>query len=59
MIEDTIERKHVGSYYADQQLGVMIIRGENVVLLGEIVYLKTMIFAAITNTIILGPGSRR
>lgn len=37
VLEGTIERKHLAHYYADQAVGVMIIRGENVVLLGEIV----------------------
>jgi len=33
----TVERTHLGRYYADKQVGVMVIRGENVVLMGEIV----------------------
>jgi hypothetical protein len=37
VLEGTVERKHLAQYYADQPIGVMIIRGENVVLLGEIV----------------------
>jgi U6 snRNA-associated Sm-like protein LSm1 len=37
VLEGTVERKHLAHYYADQAIGVMIIRGENVVLLGEIV----------------------
>lgn len=37
VIEGTVERKHLGHYYSEQMVGVMIIRGENVVLLGEIV----------------------
>ncbi|KIM22009.1 hypothetical protein M408DRAFT_333128 [Serendipita vermifera MAFF 305830] len=36
VLENTFERKHLARYYADQGIGVMIIRGENVVLLGEI-----------------------
>lgn len=38
----TIERIHVGNEYGDISRGVFIVRGENVVLLGEIVrILKT------------------
>ena len=37
VIDMTIERTHLGHHYADKQVGVMVIRGENVVLLGEIV----------------------
>lgn len=37
VLHRTIERIHVGSDYGDIPRGVFIIRGENVVLLGEIV----------------------
>lgn len=37
VLHRTIERIHVGSHYGDIPRGVFIIRGENVVLLGEIV----------------------
>lgn len=37
VLTDTIERIHVGDMYGDIQRGIFIIRGENVVLLGEIV----------------------
>jgi small nuclear ribonucleoprotein (snRNP)-like protein len=36
-MEGTVERKYLGHYFSEQMVGVMIIRGENVVLLGEIV----------------------
>ncbi|KAI5124670.1 hypothetical protein M0805_004278 [Coniferiporia weirii] len=36
VLEDTIERMFHGSTYADQYVGIFLIRGENVVLLGEI-----------------------
>jgi len=36
VLEDTLERMHQGSAYADIRRGVFLIRGENVVLLGEI-----------------------
>lgn len=37
MLQDTIERIHVGQQYGDIPRGVFLVRGENVVLLGEIV----------------------
>jgi len=36
VLENTIERIHVGKLYGDIPRGVFVIRGENVVLLGEI-----------------------
>lgn len=44
VLEGTVERKHLAHYYADQAVGVMIIRGENVVLLGEIVRVILSVF---------------
>ncbi len=37
VLQDTIERIYVGDAYGDIPRGIFIIRGENVVLLGEIV----------------------
>lgn len=37
VLHRTIERIHVGKEYGDISRGVFIVRGENVVLLGEIV----------------------
>lgn len=37
MLLNTIERIHVGTEYGDIERGVFIVRGENVVLLGEVV----------------------
>lgn len=37
VLHKTIERIHVGKEYGDIPRGVFIVRGENVVLLGEIV----------------------
>ena len=34
---DTVERLQAGNIYSDEPRGLMLIRGENVVLLGEIV----------------------
>lgn len=36
LLQDTIERIHVGLQYGDIQRGIFLVRGENVVLLGEI-----------------------
>jgi U6 snRNA-associated Sm-like protein LSm1 len=36
MLEDTFERHVVGSVYADERVGLYVIRGENLVLLGEL-----------------------
>ncbi|KAG9050407.1 SM-like, degradation of cytoplasmic mRNAs and positively regulates transcription initiation [Tulasnella sp. UAMH 9824] len=36
VLEDTVERIYHGSAYGDIQRGIFIIRGENVVLLGEV-----------------------
>lgn len=37
VLEDTIERIYHGQTYADDPVGLFLIRGENVVLLGEVV----------------------
>lgn len=37
VLEDTVERIYHGSSYADTRVGLFLIRGENVVLLGEVV----------------------
>lgn len=39
MLEDTIERYYVELEWADEAHGLFLVRGENVVLLGEIVHL--------------------
>eukprot|EP00123_Amoebidium_parasiticum_P022651 comp9189_c0_seq1/m.4333 comp9189_c0_seq1/g.4333 ORF comp9189_c0_seq1/g.4333 comp9189_c0_seq1/m.4333 type:complete len:138 (-) comp9189_c0_seq1:556-969(-) len=36
VLQDTIERVHVGKEYGDIHRGIFLVRGENVVLLGEI-----------------------
>ncbi|KAJ8881648.1 hypothetical protein PR048_018134 [Dryococelus australis] len=41
VLHRTIERIHVGNEFGDIQRGVFIVRGENVVLLGEIVSAST------------------
>lgn len=37
VLQDTIERIHVGKEYGDIKRGIFLIRGENIVLLGEVV----------------------
>lgn len=37
VLQDTMERIYVGNCYGDIPRGIFLIRGENVVLLGEIV----------------------
>jgi U6 snRNA-associated Sm-like protein LSm1 len=37
VLQDTIERLYAGNLYADMARGLFIVRGENVLLLGEIV----------------------
>lgn len=37
VLHRTVERIHVGSKFGDLPVGVTIVRGENVILLGEIV----------------------
>lgn len=37
MLQDTVERIYSSDVYADIQRGIYIVRGENVLLLGEIV----------------------
>ena len=42
LLQDTIERIHVGKEYGDIPRGIFIVRGENLVLLGEIVSLSLL-----------------
>lgn len=37
VLQDTIERMYAGNLYADIPRGIFLVRGENVLLLGEIV----------------------
>ena len=37
VLQDTVERIYAGKLYADIQRGIFIVRGENVLLLGEVV----------------------
>jgi len=37
VLEGTVERIYVGNQYGEQSRGLFLVRGENVVLLGEVV----------------------
>ncbi|KAK9378481.1 uncharacterized protein V2V93DRAFT_375774 [Kockiozyma suomiensis] len=54
VLQDTVERIVVGSLYNDQPRGVYIIRGENVVLVGQTVRL-CLIFMIVIAIIVLTP----
>lgn len=46
VLHRTIERIHVGKKYGDIPRGIFIVRGENVVLLGEVVrFSNSLMFA--------------
>lgn len=45
VLEDTVERIYHGNAFAEHWHGLFLIRGENVVLLGEIVRLPVRIFS--------------
>lgn len=57
VLHKTIERIHVGTEYGDIPRGIFIIRGENVVLLGEIVSQDCFVWIALLFclSIFLGP----
>ena len=40
LLQDTVERIHVGKQYGDIPRGIFLVRGENMVLCGEIVSLR-------------------
>ena len=48
VLQKTIERIHVGKEYGDIPRGVFIVRGENVVLLGEIVTIIILCLQLVT-----------
>lgn len=41
VLQDTVEKLYAGSLYADIPRGIFLVRGENVLLLGEIVPLPS------------------
>ncbi|KAI9093774.1 hypothetical protein DFS34DRAFT_630290 [Phlyctochytrium arcticum] len=53
VLQDTVERTHVGDTYAEVYRGIFLIRGENVVLLGEINKEKE---AAVMSSLRQGPA---
>lgn len=54
VLQDTIERMFVKDVYADINRGIFLVRGENVLLLGEIVGLRC-VSCGISNPLSLGP----
>ena len=46
VLQDTIERLYAGNLYAEIPRGVFLVRGENVLLLGEIVWLLPKIWGS-------------
>lgn len=53
VLHRTIERIHVGKEYGDIPRGVFIVRGENVVLLGEIVSLFMLFYYLLKNQFLI------
>lgn len=45
VLQNTIERLYAGNLYADIPRGVFVVRGENVLLLGEIVWIFYLVYA--------------
>ena len=43
-LDDTVERLYIDLEYAEDHLGVFLVRGENVVLVGEIVRMRLPLF---------------
>jgi len=50
VLQDTVERIYAGGLYADIPRGIFIVRGENVLLLGEIVCPRLTWFEVVTDT---------
>lgn len=48
VLQDTIERLYAGNLYADIPRGVYLVRGENVLLLGEIVRFSSANFCGLS-----------
>lgn len=59
VLHQTIERIHVGKEYGDIPRGVFIVRGENVVLLGEIVSSESYYCKVFDMIYFLGYGKRK
>lgn len=41
VLQDTVERIYAGGLYADVPRGIFVVRGENVLLLGEVVSVRS------------------
>lgn len=59
MLQDTIERFFVDNLYADIERGLFLVRGENVLLLGEIVCSTNVSTEMSEADTYVGPGQRR
>lgn len=46
VLQDTVERIYAGNLYAEEHVGLYLVRGENVLLLGEIVSLSHSVICA-------------
>lgn len=51
VLDNTVERLHDGDSYADIQIGIFVIRGENVMLLGEVDEKKEMELSTALNAV--------
>lgn len=58
MLQDTVERIFVGSKFVDVPKGMYLIRGENVVMLGEVVRSKPVGPGMLQRTMLLTTASR-
>lgn len=60
VLQDTVERIYAGNLYAEEHVGLYLVRGENVLLLGEIVSLLTSFWLCAQMLMdCLGPRQRR
>lgn len=59
VLQDTVERIYSGTYYAEDPVGLFLVRGENVLLLGEIVSCVPLLFQSSTDLSFQGSRYRR
>lgn len=53
VLQDTVERLFVQNFYADIERGLFLVRGENVLLLGEIVRAIAWSACSVLRTVLL------
>ncbi len=53
MLQDTVERIYAGKVYADVPRGIFLVRGENVLLLGEVVCIFCIAFGDLIETTVI------